>query len=104
MKKAILILGLLFLVGCGQKNLTWTPTAEEWQLMSSTERNDWYRSENEARYRKAEAWQRAVDSLPTESEIYGRYEAEARQRNRDNDLGSIEQSLREMSRYQKYGY
>ncbi len=104
MKKALLIVGLLFIVGCQQKILTWTPTQQEWQSMTPAERNGWYRAENEARYRRAEAWQRAVDSLPTESEIYGRYEAEARQQNRDMNLNSIEQSLREMSRHQRYGY
>ncbi len=38
------------------------------------------------------------------AELYRRYEDQARQQNRDMDISSIEQSLREMSRYQKYGY
>ncbi len=64
MKKLLLIVGLLVFAGCEQKNLTWTPTQEEWQLMTPTERNDWYRVEMEARESKAAAWQRFSESLP----------------------------------------
>ncbi len=63
MKKLLLIVGLLFLAGCTQKTLTWTPTQQEWQLMSPSERNDWFRSENEARQHKAAAWRNWNDSL-----------------------------------------
>ncbi len=107
MKRLLLIVGLLFLAGCGQRNLTWTPTQEEWQLMTPTERNDWFRSENEARQRKADAWQRAIDSLPSETETRRYYENRARRSNRDNDLNSIEQSLQGIDsslKARRYGY
>lgn len=37
MKKALLLVGLLFIAGCTQENLTWTPTPGEWQSMSPTD-------------------------------------------------------------------
>ncbi len=66
MKTLLLIVGMVFIVGCEQKNLTWAPTQEEWQLMTPAERNDWYRVEMEARESKAAAWQRLGDAFDPE--------------------------------------
>lgn len=51
MRKSLFIIFIFALgfAGCAQKNLTWTPTQAEWQLMTPTERNDWYRAEIDAR-------------------------------------------------------
>ncbi len=64
-KKTILMASivLVFLVGCQQQNLTWTPTAGEWTAMTPEQRGDWYRLEMEAREHKSRMWQQSLDNL-----------------------------------------
>ncbi len=108
MKKLLCIVALLVIAGCQQKNLTWTPTPQEWQLMAPTERNEWYRAENEARYRRARALQNWSNNLPMGSaELYQSWERRGDQRRRDRNLDGIDQSLQGIDsslKARRYGY
>ena len=56
MKKMLFI--LVFIAGCQQQNLTWTPTQEEWSSMTPEQRNEWSANEMRARQVRDEAWQK----------------------------------------------
>jgi hypothetical protein len=61
MKKMLFI--LVFIVGCQQQNLTWTPNPEEWASMTPEQRNAWTANEMRARQARDDSWQRALNNL-----------------------------------------
>ncbi len=59
----VIVFVLLFTAGCQQRNLTWTPTPEEWASMTFEQRNEWSANEMRARQTHDEFWQRHVQGL-----------------------------------------
>lgn len=122
-KSALLIVGAIFVVGCAKVHTPEYYASLRAQREESLKQEfrqvygaDWqqkyleYKTDIERLRAENPPVMPDIVSVPAPTrgvgtaELYKRYRDEARQLNRENSLRSMEQSLREMSRYQRYGY